>query len=414
MSEPANGLRAARRPRILFLTQVLPYPLDAGPKVRAYHVLRALARDAEVHLLSFVRPDDRPEAVDHLRRLCASVATVPMRRGRLRDALHLARALATGRSFILARDDVPAMTAAVRRACAERAIEVVHADQLWMARYAAAAPAARKVLDDHNAVFRVFERLAVGEPSRWRRALWRREARRIARFEAAQALAFDRVVFVSEEDRAAVASVATPEECAAIETRSTVVPICVDPAGTAPLDVRPDARRVTFLGTLLWPPNVEGVLWFADHVLSRVLAAAPDAVFTVIGKQPPAAVRALERRFPGRVEVTGYVADPTPLLRETAAFVVPLLSGGGMRVKILDAWLWGLPVITTTLGAEGVDVRHGEDALVADGAEAFAGAVVGLLGERGERERLGRAGRKAVEERYGASHRYDGLLRMLT
>lgn len=406
----STGVDAGARPRILFLTQVLPYPLDAGPKVRAYHVLRAMAEHADSHLLSFVRPDDAPEAVEHLRALCASVTTVPIRRGRLRDALHLARALATGRSFIIERDDVPAMTEAVRQVCARHAIDVAHADQLWMARYAVDAPVRRRVLDDHNAVFRVFERLAVGEPSWWKRALWRLEAKRIARYEAAQALRFDRVVFVSEEDRRAVAAVATAAERDALAQRSVVVPICVDPSATEPLDLCPDAHRVTFLGTMLWPPNAEGVLWFAERVLPAVLEACPQAVFTVIGKQPPAAVQALARRFPGRVEVTGYVADPTPLLRETAVFVVPLLSGGGMRVKILDAWLWRLPVVTTTLGAEGVDVRDGEDVLVADAAEAMAGAVVRLLVGPPERARLGGAGRAAVEARYEAGAMYPAIV----
>ncbi len=397
------------QPRILVLTQVLPYPLDAGPKVRAYHVLRALAEGADVHLLSFVRPDDTPEALAHLRALCASVEGVPMRRSRARDALHLVRALVTGTSFIIGRDAVSAMSAAVAGACAAQAFDVVHADQLWMARYAAAAPVPHKVLDDHNAVFRVFERLAVGEPAWWKRALWRLEAKRIARFEAAQALSFDRVVFVSEADRAAVAAVATPEERAALEARSIVIPICVDTAATAPLEVRPDARRLTFLGTLFWPPNAEGVLWFADHVLPRVLEAAPDAVFTVIGKQPPAEVRSLVDRHPGSVEVLGYVEDVLPLLRETAVFVVPLLSGGGMRVKILDAWMWGLPVVSTTVGAEGIDVHDGSDIILADRPDEFAEAVIRLLTLPEERDRIGTAGRAVVEARYEASTVYAKL-----
>lgn len=399
----------AHRPRILFLTQVLPYPLDAGPKVRAYHILRNLAEQNDVHLLSFVRADDTLESIAHLRTVCASVEVVPMRRSQLRDIFHLARALLTGGSFIIERDAVPAMTAAVERACIRQAFDGVHADQLWMARYAAAAPVPYKVLDNHNAVFRVFERLAQGERSPLKRALWRREALQIARYEAAQALEFDRLVFVSEEDRAAVDAVATPEEREALEAKSEIVPICVDTKDTVPLDVRTDAHRITFLGTMLWPPNAEGVMWFAEHVWPLVLAQCPEAVLTVIGKQPTAAVRGLARRFSGRAEVTGYVADPTALLRETAVFVVPLLSGGGMRVKILDAWLRGLPVVSTTLGAEGIDVRDGDDIVLANTPEKMASAIVGLLKDPSERERIGAAGRVAVEEGYDVRRVYAGL-----
>lgn len=399
----------AQRPRILFLTQVLPYPLDAGPKVRAYHMLRALAEHNDVHLLSFVRADDTPEAIAHLEGVCASVEVVPMLRSRLRDLIHLVRAIVRGSSFIIERDAVPAMIDAVRRACARHDFDAVHADQLWMARYVNAAPEIRSVLDDHNAVYRVFERLEPGERSPIRRALWRREAVHIARFEAAQALAFDRLLFVSEEDLAAVAAVATPEEREALEAKSAIVPICVDSKNTAPLIVRTDAHRITFLATMLWPPNAEGALWFAEHVWPHVMAECPEAVFTVIGKQPPAAVRGLTRRFPGRLEVTGYVADPKPLLRETAVFVVPLLSGGGMRVKILDAWMWGLPVVSTTLGAEGIDVTDGHDVWLADIPGAFADATVRLLRDPKARARMGSAGRATVNTRYDAGAVYGAL-----
>jgi len=394
---------------LLFLTQVLPYPLDAGPKVRAYHTLRWLAERAEVHLVSFARADDPPAAVAHLRSFCASVHTVPMARSRARDAYHLARALATGASFIVARDGVAAMRRLLGGLVGTRAFAAVHADQLWMAQYARGLPVGFKVLDDHNAVYRVFERLAAREPSWPRRALLRREARRLARYELAQVAAFDRTVFVSEEDRRAMRAVAADGDLRRLEERTAVIPICVDAAAITPILPRPDARRVTVLGTMHWPPNAEGVLWFAEHVLPRVRRAVPDAVLTVVGKNPPPAVVGLARRYPGAVEVTGYVPDPTPHLAETAAFAVPLLSGGGMRVKILDAWAWGLPVVTTTVGAEGIDVRAGADALVSDTPEGFADGCQSLLTNPDLRRRLGEAGRAAVAERYDARRVYGAL-----
>jgi glycosyltransferase involved in cell wall biosynthesis len=160
---------------------------------------------------------------------------------------------------------------------------------------------------------------------------------------------------------------------------------------------------------MYWPPNVEGVLWFAQQVFPRVLREVPGAVLTIIGKNPPPALQDLARRAPGSVEVTGYVADPHGYLAETAAFAVPLLSGGGMRVKILDAWAWGLPVVSTTLGAEGIDVRPGEDALIADTPGGFAESCTLLLTRPALRKRIGAAGRAAVRERYDAGRVYDAL-----
>lgn len=397
------------RSTVLVLTQVLPYPLDAGPKIRAYHVLRWLAERAEVHLVSFVRPDDSAAAVDHLRSLCAGIHTVPMHRSPARDAGHLLRSLWQGTSFIIARDEVRAMRLALRSLTRHLAFDAVHADQLWMARYARDLPVPFKVLDDHNAVFRVFERLAVHEPARLKRWLWRREAGRIARYEAEQAEAFDQTLFVTAEDRRAVMGVATAEQAGRIAARSRVIPICVDPAAIEPVATVPHPRRLTMLGTMFWPPNSEGAAWFADTVLPRVLRAVPDAVFTVIGKHPPASVRSLPDRFGSAVSVEGYVESVEPYLAETAAFVVPLLSGGGMRVKILDAWAWGVPVVSTQLGAEGIDVRLDEDALLADAPDAFADACIRLLVDSDLRSRLAHAGRGAVESRYSSTRVYGAL-----
>ncbi len=137
------------------------------------------------------------------------------------------------------------------------------------------------------------------------------------------------------------------------------------------------------------------------QVFPLVLAQAPDALLTVIGKDPPGEIQNPKSQIPSRnLEVTGYVADPRPYLEETAAFVVPLLAGGGMRVKIVDAWLWGLPVVSTTIGAEGIDYRDGENILIADDAEGLARAVVRALQEPDLARRLRENGRRWARERY--------------
>ena len=122
--------------KILYLSQLIPYPPDAGPKVRAYYALRYLALRHEVTLLAFSRPDDRPEAVEHLKEFCDAVYTVPMRRSKLRDARSLITSLLGGRSFVIQRDTVPEMARKLDELLAEGDFDAVHADQLWMAQYA--------------------------------------------------------------------------------------------------------------------------------------------------------------------------------------------------------------------------------------------------------------------------------------
>jgi glycosyltransferase involved in cell wall biosynthesis len=165
---------------------------------------------------------------------------------------------------------------------------------------------------------------------------------------------------------------------------------------------------------MFWPPNIEGVLWFAREVLPRVHAQIPDARFVVVGKNPPKEVQALADD--PRVDVTGYVVDVQPYLEATDVFVVPLHAGSGMRVKILDAWLWGLPVVTTPIGAEGIEVAEGDNILLAEGPDAFAQATVRLLTDTALNCKLRIQGRAWVERHYGWQEVYkkvDGVYERL-
>lgn len=389
--------------RILFLTQVLPYPLDAGPKVRAYYVLRALAEAGhQVTLLSFVRASDRPEQVSHLAGFLHEVRTVPMRRSRLRDAGHLLASLAGSTPFLIGRDWMPAMADLIARLVrSSQPFDAIHADQLWMAPYALRGrqhsrdPKPMLVLDQHNAVFQIPQRLAEHEANPLKRGLLAHEARQLARYEAATCARFDHVAWVTEEDRCTLDRSNVPTA----QRTNFVIPICVDPA--AQPAVAPVARpfRVTFLGGLHWPPNAAGILWFTREVWPQVRAAVPGAVLTVVGKDPPAALTNLAAGD-ASLAITGYVIDPAPYLAETAVFVVPLHAGGGMRVKILDAWCWGLPVVSTAIGAEGIASQQGRDILLADAAHEFAAAVIHLLTDRAAAQELRQQGRRTVETAY--------------
>jgi len=273
----------------------------------------------------------------------------------------------------------------------------VHADQIPMAQYGLLGQAAgtRRVLDQHNATFQLVERLACQEPSPWKRSLLRREARAFARYEVDVCRRFDHVTFVTSQDRQALLA---RMGNGARDGHTGVIPICIDTERVQPVAPAATASRVTCLGTMYWPPNVEGFLWFWEEVWPLVRARVPQARLTCIGKNPPERIRALDGH--SNVDVPGYVEDLAPYLAETAAFVVPLRTAGGMRVKIVDAWCWGLPVVSTTIGAEGIDIQDGENILIADSPEAFASAVVRVMtdGEAGARLRV--AGRHWAEEQY--------------
>jgi len=382
----------------------MPYPLDAGPKVRAYYTLRHLAANGHaVTLVSFIRSSDTPEAVEHLRNYCERVVTVPIERTRWQDGLALARSLLTGQPLLIARDHSAPMYARLQTLVDECHFDAIHADQLWMAPYALAARARaalqserpRLILDQHNAVYLLTRRMAAQARNPIARLGYRRESVRMAAYEAQTCLAFDRVVTVTDEDRQYLLQLYPNGRQPRF---SNVIPICLELESNTVENRLPNASTILFLGGMHWPPNADGVEWFAEHVLSLIRVHVPEARFTAIGKQPPQSLRA--EVLAGHIHLPGYVEDVRPFWRNSGVFVVPLRAGGGMRVKILDAWAWGVPVVSTTVGAEGLACSSGNNVLLADSAEEFAQAVVQVLTDQDLATRLAQGGRATLEKYY--------------
>src|SRR5581483_1333318 len=234
---------------LLFLSQVLPYPLDAGPKFRSYYVLRYLAQRHHITLVAFTRATDSPEAVEHLRQFCESVLPIPLQRSRTRDALDFTRSLLSNRPFLIARDDLAAMDATLAQLTQANHFDAIHADQLSMAQYARRLPSMRRVFDAHNAMWLLVKRLAENSKSPLKRAVLEREARVMRNHEAVTCAEFDRVITVTDEDRRALTFDA-PSPRAPLIT----IPICIDPAESQPIRFNPNATDVICVGGMFYPP----------------------------------------------------------------------------------------------------------------------------------------------------------------
>lgn len=150
---------------------------------------------------------------------------------------------------------------------------------------------------------------------------------------------------------------------------------------------------------MYWPPNIDGVMWFIREVFPQIRQHRPDVVLDVVGSRPPSVLQELSWDGSG-INVTGYVVDPLPYLERAGVFIVPLRAAGGMRVKILNALAEGVPIVSTTLGCEGVKVTPGQDILVGDTAEDFAAEVLRVLSAPALGRRLSVNGRQLVEEKY--------------
>jgi glycosyltransferase involved in cell wall biosynthesis len=377
---------------VLLLTQVLPYPPDSGPKIKTWNVVKYLARTHAVTLASFVRGDQSRD-VEPLKRYCRAVHTVPLTRNSICDGLAMARSFAVAEPWMMLRDDRAEMRALVARLCTENRFAVAHADQLNMAQYAARVSGVVKVLDAHNALWLLYKRLAAtmsAGPKQW---LLERDWQLLKSYEGRLVRDFDVVLAVSDEDKAAL-------QAAAGQARDiTVIPIAVDVDEIPMVQRAPGANHLLHIGTMYWPPNIDGMLWFVNEVYPHIRAVTPGVTLNVLGARPPQELLALNGDGRG-VNIMGYVADPKPYLEQAGVFIVPLRAGGGMRVKILEALSHGLPLVTTSLGCEGIAVEHGRQVLIADTPEDFAHACLRLLNDRVFAEQLGRNGRRLIETTY--------------
>jgi polysaccharide biosynthesis protein PslH len=378
--------------KVLLLTQVLPYPPDSGPKIKTWNVLKYLAQHHEVTLVSFVRGDQSAE-VNHLKNYCWAVYAVPLRRGGWSDGWYMIRSLVTRQPFLMVRDNRAAMHKVIKQVTAQTQFDIVHVDQLNMAQYAERVTGAGKILDAHNALWLLYKRLwqtmAPG-PKKW---LLGRDWRLLKQYEGEICCRFEGLLTVSEEDKVAL------QEAAGQSLEATVIPIAIDTNEVVKVRRCAEADHILHIGTMFWPPNVDGILWFLREIFPLIQAHRPGTTFDVVGAKPPAEIMAYSSNGSG-VNVTGYVVDPTPYLEATGVMVVPLRAGGGMRVKILNALAQGLPIVTTTLGCEGIAVEPGRHLLVADTPEAFAQATLGLLEDKKLANELGDNGRHLIQSTY--------------
>lgn len=387
--------------RVLVVSPLLPYPVRTGGALRIWQLLRALALEHDVTLLASTPPavqwDEACEALAPVRLLRVPSAWTPGEGPTLAKRVRQLRSLFSRRSafyWTFARPLAP-----VVRKLGEHTFDVVQVEYgpLGLLPFSPEMPL---VLDAHNVEYRALERIA-GQAPVWRRLWLRLETARVRRDERA---AWRRATWCLATSR-----VDAQEIEAVSETRVAIVPNGVE-LDRYPLQPpeRAEPDHVLFVGSFRYWPNVDGIRWFAEQVWPRIVRCRPTARLSLVGFDPPAEVRRLER-IPG-VVVVGTVPDVRPWLARASVVVVPLRAGSGTRLKLLEALAAGKAVVSTRLGAEGVECEHGRHLLLADEPQAFAESVLSLLASPEQRRALGRAGRQLVEEEYAWERIAEKLL----
>lgn len=316
------------------------------------------------------------------------------------------------------RDDKQAMADLVSQMVQEEDIEAIHVDQITVAQFALKAkrqlegtdPFPQLILDAHNAVWKVVERVKDQAPALVRSVI-DLEARRVKRYEGQTVREFDRTLAVSEIDRDALVEAAADGNGAgeSIRERISVIPIGVDTGEWLPVKRAAQSASILAMGTLDYPPNADGIRWFANEVFPLIYAKTPSSTLAIVGKNPPRDIQRLQTKSEGAVQVTGYVEDLTPYFKAAALMVVPVRAGGGMRVRILEGFARGIPMVATTLGLEGIEAEPNKEILVADTPSEFAAMAVSALEDRDLRKSLATKGRSLVERKYDWRRALAGL-----
>ena len=392
---------------ILFLTQIVPFPPDAGPKVKTYHVIRALVEQGHsVTLVSFVRSEE-VQNIPALREICDAVHEVPIHRSRIADIGYMIRSYLTGRPFLIERDDLRPMQETINQLVRENNFQFIHADQLTMVQFAIRGASVfpdkklKVIFDAHNAVWTIVERMK-DNAHFFLKPVIAVEAKRVKRYEGELMRTVDHVLAVTDIDQVLLEEAlyfSKPGENSRVSP-VTVIPIAVDTQKLQPIKRKMSSKNIVTLGTLHYPPNADGIRWYLNEVFPLIQQQVPDVTLTIIGKKPPQDFVEAAEQNPGTIKVTGYVDDLVPYLEESALMVVPVRAGGGMRVRILEAFAFAMPVVTTTVGLEGIHGTPDHDVLVADTPADFANRTTDLLENVSLQEKLSTNGRELAMRQY--------------
>ncbi|HTY73061.1 MAG TPA: glycosyltransferase family 4 protein [Actinomycetes bacterium] len=360
------------------MTKFVPSPANSGGKLRSLAIARRLAAISdELVLCCFSDATGDPVA---LRELGIDVRTVPWRP----DLPHVVRGIARTHTGSAGRFWDKDLAALVHDATREKPTDLLQVEYSQLASYLPVGAARRKVLDFHNIESSLA--LSFARSSKTLKG-------RLAYAEAPMLRRRERI----GAEQADLVSVVSRIDAERMPGRPRELIIC--PNGWEPTEPLPasDEPLAIFVALMGWKPNIDAALWLGREVWPRVRERMPEARLALVGREPAAEVRALAAPD---VEVTGTVPDVRPYLARARVAVAPLLSGGGTRLKVLEALDAGRPIVSTTIGIEGLEDLVGDAALVADEPDAFAERVVEMLSDPDRAAKAGDVGHRLVAERY--------------
>ena len=376
--------------RVLFIAGACPYPPNSGGTLRTYNLLKQLCARHEITLVSPCAPGvDLHAAFDT--RLCRliSIDDVPL------GVVGKLASLFSPLPYIVKAHENPALNVAVEQALSSDDFDLVHCDSISVVKSIPSQDQIPTVFNSHNVEAVIWERYLENERRIWMRPILRSQLAKVSSYESLLPEMFDCCVAVSENDRFEM------------QRRYGAGCVVVVPNG---VDLEyycsiPDSDKpeLLYVGSLDWTPNQDAVRWLIESIMPRVRLAIPNAHLSIVGRKPPSWMRSLCDKC--AVTLYADVPDVRPYLADSSLVVVPLRIGGGSRLKILEAMAAGRCVVSTSIGAEGLELSAGHEIVIADDPADFARECISLLVDPIRRQLVAASGRTKVESEYG----WDGV-----
>ena len=378
--------------RVLYFSPRDCWPVTTGARVRDFHLASQLASNATLVYLGFVTGEERRERLEPLR----NSEVVLVRRSGGYAPVHLVRGLVGPHPITVLNYTSPRMMVALEQLLRGEAFDVIQIEGVhlfaYVRRIRELAPRARLISDWHNIESELLARYAENAPGSARRLYARRTVSLLRRLERQLLDLCDAHTVCSERERGILLEQAP-------SARIEVIGNGVDAGFFSPASAGQEPRRtLVFVGSMDYHANIDAALYFAREIWPRIRARRPDLEFVVVGSRP--APEVLELRAQPGITVTGTVDDIRPYYASALAVVVPLRVGSGTRLKVLEAMAAGAPVISTTLGAEGLAVTPEENILIADSPTEMAGRAATLEAGSPGWHKLAQNGRALVAEQY--------------
>jgi len=373
---------------ILQITPVFPCPPESGTRVELFNSIRYLSNKHSITLLSFAEKIKEND-IAVLKPYCTDIVVIP---NNIQDSFKgLLKNLFTSTPYNISKYISKAMIEAVQRQIHSNSFDLVRIDGLHMAYYINYINNLPAILREHNVESLIMKRFYKSQQNPFVKAYAYLQWKKLHRYEIEMTQRFDKCIMITEVDRDTLHSMTS-------EAKTEIVTAGVDTEYFKPdAKIERQPHQIVFTGEMAWRPNIDAVTWFCEAIFPLILEEIPDSKFYIVGRNATPAVKKLENE---NVIVTGRVEDVRPYVQSSAVFVVPIRVGGGMRLKILEAMAMGIPVVSTSIGCEGIAVENKKNILIADNAKAFAENIIRIMKKELDVVNLVEKGFELIKSRY--------------